>query len=92
MFYFAFSLLLISALELLHIPSSKIGPSPRRLSSLAYNDHNRTLYLYGGENSVNYDDLWSYSLDSENWENLNTFSITPGIHLFRSTTFVQFFL
>ncbi|OMJ66509.1 hypothetical protein SteCoe_36618 [Stentor coeruleus] len=79
MFYLAFIVLLSSALELLHIPPSKIGPSPRRLSSLAFNDQNRTLYLYGGQNSVFYDDLWSYSLDSENWEILNTFSITPGI-------------
>ncbi|OMJ92402.1 hypothetical protein SteCoe_4849 [Stentor coeruleus] len=73
-------IILVSTIEYSQLPLSKLGPSARKFSSLAFNTQNNTLFLFGGEGDIYHDDLWTYTIEDRKWEYLNVFSDTPGMN------------
>jgi N-acetylneuraminic acid mutarotase len=71
----------VFSLEIQRIPSTGSPPAKRQLSSMAHDPIDNTLYLYGGleESGEPLDEMWSFNLDSNTWEQIFTPSVvTPG--------------
>lgn len=59
---------------------SKLGPSPRKGSTLAYSEKLSQIFIFGGKNDEFLDDLWTYNLITNTWKALCTSSQVLGIN------------
>jgi len=48
------------------------APAPRVDGTITYDSATRRVYLFGGQGSENFNDLWMYSLERRQWEQINT--------------------
>lgn len=60
------------------LPSAGARPSPRIDPPLAYDPNSRRVYLFGGQDESNRNDLWAYALDSRSWTQLNPQGAIPA--------------
>lgn len=60
------------------IVSSKLGPSPRQGSALAYSEKSSQVFIFGGKNFEFLDDLWAFDLKNNTWNVLYSSSQVPG--------------
>lgn len=52
-------------------------PSPRIDGTIAYDPTDRTVYLFGGQDSAARNDLWAYSLATRQWREVTTGATRP---------------
>ncbi len=62
-------LLFAQQLQFTTLPST--GPSPRFDGTIAYDPAANQIYLFGGEDTVARNDLWSFSVESNQWRQLS---------------------
>ncbi|OMJ86672.1 hypothetical protein SteCoe_11756 [Stentor coeruleus] len=68
----------VNGVILSEIIPSKLGPSQRYDSTLAYSEISSSIFIFGGKNTEFLDDLWSYSLKTNTWNILYPSSQVPG--------------
>ncbi|OMJ71589.1 hypothetical protein SteCoe_30156 [Stentor coeruleus] len=54
------------------IVPTKLGPSPRQDSTLAYSHISSNIFMFGGKNKDFLDELWTYNLITNTWNALYT--------------------
>lgn len=62
------------------IPKSGTPPTRRQFHAYGYSTTNNSVYIYGGYESIEFfEDMWSYNLSQNEWEEIHSPSvITPG--------------
>lgn len=57
--------------------SSGLQPSPRFDGTITYDATDRTIYLFGGQDSAARNDLWAYSLATRQWSEVSVAGARP---------------
>ena len=70
-------LLLAQQLQFTTLPSTGSGPSPRFDGTIAYDPSANEIYLFGGEDTVARNDLWAFSVESNQWRQLSPVGPKP---------------
>ena len=78
--YLTLFLVCVRGVLLSYLPAQKIPPSQRAYSMMDYSSQTDTLLLFGGIDSTGpNNDLWSYSLNASDWQQIVPYTDTlPG--------------